>query len=53
MSDNARPTRLKHGYVNSVKDWRYSSFHRFVGKAHYPNKWGTGFIIDDRNKYGE
>ena len=30
---------LKHGLVNSVKDWPYSSFHQYVKKGVYPENW--------------
>ena len=31
---------VKHGYVEQVKDWPYSSFHRFVERGIYPLDWG-------------
>ncbi|ADE15322.1 protein of unknown function DUF1568 [Nitrosococcus halophilus Nc 4] len=30
---------VKHGYVQRVVDWPYSSFHRFVGWGVYPQDW--------------
>ena len=30
----------KHGLVTSVKDWRWSSFHRFVAAGEYTLDWG-------------
>jgi len=30
---------VKHGYVNSVSEWPYSSFHRYVGMGVYPADW--------------
>jgi putative transposase len=30
----------KHGYVNRVRDWPWSSFHRFVLEGHYDVEWG-------------
>ena len=34
---------LKHGWVERVKDWPYSSFHRAVKQGIYPPDWcGTG-----------
>lgn len=30
---------VKHGYVKQVKDWPYSSFHRFVERGIYPPDW--------------
>ena len=29
----------KHGYVKSVKDWKYSSFHKFVQNRFYDINW--------------
>ena len=31
---------VKHGYVDRVQDWRYSSFHRFVAEGLLPIDWG-------------
>lgn len=33
---------LKHGLVQHVKDWPYSSFHKFVSSGVYPDDWMTG-----------
>lgn len=30
----------KHKLVQQVKDWEWSSFHRFVGAGDYPEDWG-------------
>ncbi len=36
---------LKHGLVSNVKDWPYSSFHRYVADGIYPINWcGEEFI---------
>jgi putative transposase len=32
---------LKHGLVTDVKDWPYSTFHRFVQQGVYPNSWNA------------
>ncbi len=32
---------VKHGFVNNVKDWQYSTFHRFVKEGIYPLDWGN------------
>ncbi len=32
---------VKHGFRNSVKDWQYSSFHKFVKQGLYENNWGS------------
>jgi putative transposase len=31
---------VKHGLVEQVKDWPYSSFHRHVRQGHLPPDWG-------------
>ena len=30
---------LKHGLVNNVKDWQYSTFHSYVALGVYPAYW--------------
>jgi len=30
---------VKHGWIKSVKDWKYSSFHDFVKLDHYDIEW--------------
>lgn len=44
----------KHGLVKRVKDWPYSTFHRFVKNGFYPQDWG-GDRIDmiDEVGFGE
>lgn len=37
---------MKHGLVNRVRDWPYSTFHRLVEKSVYPVDWAGG----DENK---
>jgi putative transposase len=37
---------VKHGYVQSVADWPFSSFHRLVARGIYPPDWG-GTAIED------
>lgn len=32
---------VKHGLVDKVKDWPFSTFHRLVVKGVYPENWGT------------
>jgi putative transposase len=39
---------VKHGYVTRVRDWQYSSFHRWVAKGIYPIDWAT---MDDSTIY--
>lgn len=35
---------VKHGYVSRPRDWRWSSFHRWVASGHYDIDWGAGHI---------
>jgi len=32
---------VKHGYVDRVCDWAYSTFHRYVRVGTYPEDWGA------------
>ena len=43
---------VKHGYVARVRDWPYSSFHRYVKQGLYPLDWASGDDADD-DDYGE
>ena len=36
---------VKHGYVEKVSDWRYSTFKKSVELGLYPMDWGNGFDI--------
>ena len=31
---------VKHRIVDSVHEWPYSTFHRYVARGVYPEKWG-------------
>lgn len=46
---------VKHGYVNNVMDWQYSSFHRLVCEGIYPPDWGADDEIIQYNSkdFGE
>lgn len=33
---------VKHGWVEQVRDWPYSTFHWWVEKGVYPVDWGGG-----------
>lgn len=45
---------LKHGIVPRVKDWPWSSFHRYVRLGEYPRDWGSaGDWYGDEFKYFE
>ena len=38
---------VKHGYVNSPMEWRYSSFRRYVEAGTYPPDWGSEMLEID------
>lgn len=35
---------MKHGLVDKVSDWNYSSFHRYVRQGIYSADWGDNLI---------
>jgi len=35
---------LKHGHVEQVKDWPYSTFHHLVKRKVYPESWGGNLV---------
>jgi putative transposase len=43
---------VKHGYVQRVRDWEYSSFQRYVKQGHYPIDWG-GSVYIKSGDFGE
>ena len=43
---------VKHGYVQSVENWPFSSFRKFVPSGLYPVDWG-GVIGADQSDFGE
>ena len=44
---------VKHGLVNQVSDWRWSSFHRYVKNGYYSPDWGGVDMTTVQNKFGE
>jgi putative transposase len=44
---------VKHGLVQRVRDWPYSSFHRLVKQGIYPIDWGEGVSFDIKEGFGE
>ena len=38
---------VKHGYVHSVKDWEFSSFHKFVKQGLYEENWGSSKDVEN------
>ena len=43
---------VKHGYVSRVRDWAYSSFHRYVRQGLLPADW-AGDGDDGHGEFGE
>jgi putative transposase len=45
---------LRHGLVRGVRDWPWSTFHRFVVGGEYSENWGTGIeIAHDCDIFGD
>lgn len=44
---------MKHGLVQRLADWPYSSFHRYVKSGLYPEHWAGNVLNDERNEFGE
>lgn len=44
---------VKHGLVKTVKDWPYSTFHRYVAQGIYPGDWGGIEVVDAGGNFGE
>gem|GEM_PF-3076149 len=43
---------VKHGWVESVVDWPYSSFHQFVEQGQLEPNWGLNGVNSSQN-FGE
>ena len=44
---------VKHGLVQRVQDWPFSTFHRYVKAGIYPLDWGGGGQDDNNLEFGE
>jgi putative transposase len=44
---------VKHGMVESPKDWPSSTFHRYVQEGLYTENWGEGISFQSTDKFGE
>ena len=44
---------VKHALVANVKDWPWSSFHRYVKAGYYEADWGSDVKFDDDQRFGE
>lgn len=44
---------VKHGYVQRLSEWPYSTFHQYVRKGVYPKDWGGVVEKVDETGFGE
>jgi putative transposase len=44
---------VKHGYVKTPTDWRYSSIHRYIRQGLLPGDWAAGMNEPDTTGFGE
>ena len=44
---------VKHGWVQQVREWPYSSFHRYVSRGELPLDWAGGVCVDNADSFGE
>jgi len=44
---------VKHGLVEQVRDWHYSTFHRYVRLGMCPSDWAGGDAVVTGEGYGE
>jgi len=44
---------VRHGYVQRVADWPYSSFHRYVRMGWLPTDWGGDHSYTSDRQFGE
>jgi len=42
---------VKHGLTQNVKDWEFSSFHKYVKRGNYDTNWGSNEDIKVISKY--
>jgi putative transposase len=44
---------VKHGHVRRVRDWPFSTFHRYCRMGIYPLDWGGSPAIEEDRGFGE
>ena len=44
---------VKHGLVELVKDWQFSTFHRYVKEGLYSEDWSGGGDVEADGDFGE
>jgi len=37
---------VKHGLVDTVQEWQFSTFHYLVEQGVYPQNWGNNIILN-------
>jgi putative transposase len=42
--DDVHYNPVKHGYVHLPREWKWSTFHRWVGAGVYPPDWGSAAV---------
>ena len=52
-ADYIHDNPVKHGYVPRIRDWPYSSFHRYVRNGMYREDWGGGGDSAQTGGFGE
>ena len=43
----------KHGFVKTVNDWPWSTFHKYRRLGHYPPDWGANDLKEQNIDFGE
>jgi putative transposase len=44
---------VKHGLVEDMIDWQWSSYHQYESEGYYPDPWHEFPKMDDKDVYGE
>ena len=44
---------VKHGLVRRVRDWPYSTFHRYARQGIYSEDWGEEVLFESEVTFGE
>jgi putative transposase len=44
---------VKHGHASRVREWRHSTFHKYVRSGIYPQQWGDEGYVEGSGNYGE
>jgi putative transposase len=44
---------VKHGLTIMVKDWSYSTFHRYMKEGVYDENWAGDGVVSNKGSFGE